>query len=283
MPRDYGQATEAQIARVIEAVDRYGSRSIVALAGVPGTGKSFIAAIAAQRYARMPELVREIQFHQSFTYEEFIEGMRIGEGGSVQVEPGILLEWNEQARDDPDQRYVLLVEELTRANISAVLGELLTYLEFRDRPFFTVYSRRPVYVAPNLIVLATYNPVDRSALEVDAALLRRMRVISFAPDADQLKEMLDGRDLKENVIARLQTLFAVCRERFGQDFERAMPFGHGIFADVREEADLHRLWEERIRHMLFPPLQQPHAFASVIVENFPWRDAAYREPEGAGP
>src|SRR5579862_5124145 len=152
-----GEATEQKIAQVMAACERYGSRAIIALAGVPGTGKSFIASIAAQRFAHEPLLVREIQFHQSFAYEEFIEGMRIDSGGAVNVFPGIFLDWNRCALDDPNQRYVLLIEELTRANISAVLGELMTYLEYRDRPFVSVYSRQPVYVAPNLTILATYN------------------------------------------------------------------------------------------------------------------------------
>src|ERR1700722_8223899 len=120
---DYGKATEQKIDEVLDACERSGKRSIIALAGVPGTGKSFIASIAAQRFTHEPTLVREIQFHQSFSYEEFIEGMRIDITGGVSVSPGVFLDWNRCALDDPRQRYVLLVEELTRANISAVLGE----------------------------------------------------------------------------------------------------------------------------------------------------------------
>src|SRR5712691_3571961 len=178
---NYGPATESKIKAVLDTCRQHGDKSIIALAGVPGTGKSYIASIAAQRFADEPLLVKEVQFHQSFSYEEFIEGMRIDTGGGVSVKPGIFLEWNEQARDDPDHRYVLLVEELTRANLPAVLGELMTYLEYRDRPFISLYSRRPIYIAKNLTVLATYNPADRSAIEVDNALLRRMRIISFLP------------------------------------------------------------------------------------------------------
>src|ERR1035438_1531795 len=66
--RNYGAATEKKIKEVIDACERYGNKAIVALAGVPGTGKSFIALIAAQRFANEPTLVREIQFHQSFSY-----------------------------------------------------------------------------------------------------------------------------------------------------------------------------------------------------------------------
>jgi 5-methylcytosine-specific restriction endonuclease McrBC GTP-binding regulatory subunit McrB len=274
---NYGAATNAKIDEVAEACKLYGKRAIVALAGVPGTGKSFIASIAAQKVASDPLLVRETQFHQSYSYEEFIEGMRIDDEGAVAVVPGVFLEWNDLANDDPGHTYVLLVEELTRANLPSVLGELMTYLEHRDRPFTTVYSRRPVKVAPNLVILATYNPTDRTALELDSALIRRLRIIRFLPNTDQLGEMLKG--LKPEVVAKLKAIFDTCKKEFPDDYEHRMPFGHGIFADVNaEKPDLYRLWVERIEHLLRRPLVEPHEFADVIASAYPWRDPAYATP-----
>jgi|DewCreStandDraft_4_1066084.scaffolds.fasta_scaffold07785_5 hypothetical protein len=271
---DYGSATETKIQEVVQACERSGNRSIIALAGVPGTGKSFIASIAAQRYTGEPLLVREVQFHQAFSYEEFIEGMRIDSSGAVTVLPGIFLDWNDQAHEDPDHRYVLLVEELTRANLSAVLGELMTYVEHRDRPFLTVYSRRPVKVAENLTIIATYNPTDRSAIEIDSALLRRLRVIDFPPSTEQLAEMLKKTALPPKVVAQLQRVFTACKDHFTADYEHLMPFGHGIFADVKAEVpDLNRLWEERIRHIVRRPLIDPHPFADLIEQEYPWHQS----------
>lgn len=279
MNKNYGPATEAKILEIVETCRRHGNRSIVALAGVPGTGKSFTASIAAQRFTGEPLLVREIQFHQSFSYEEFIEGMRIDDRAGVNVVPGIFLEWNERALEDPGHGYVLLVEELTRANLPAVLGELLTYLEHRDRPFLTVYSRKPVQVAPNLTILSTYNPTDRSAIDLDGALIRRLRIIRCLPSTEQLAEMLTGREIRPPVIAKLQELFRTCATRFGGDYEHLMPFGHGIFADVqKEQPDLHRLWVERIEYLLKRPLIEPHPFTDLIQECYPWRDPGYTVP-----
>lgn len=272
---NYGTATEAAIANVVAACERYGARSIVALAGVPGTGKSFVASIAAQRFCGEPLLVREIQFHQSFSYEEFIEGLRVDDRSAVNAVPGVFLEWNERALDDPEHKYVLLIEEFTRANLAGVLGELMTYLEHRDRPFVSVYSRRPIYIAKNLTILATYNPTDRTAIELDSALIRRLRIVRFMPSGDQLSEMLDGK-LAPHVIERLKSIFESCAEKFGRDYEYLMPFGHGVFADVEaEKPDLHLLWKERIEHLLRRPLVEPHPFTDAIEELFPWRNPEF--------
>jgi 5-methylcytosine-specific restriction protein B len=217
-----------------------------------------------------PLLVREIQFHQSFSYEEFVEGMRLDPEGGFRVKPGIFLEWNDLAAKDPGNKYVLLIEELTRANLPAVLGEVMTYIEYRDRPFITVYDRRPVTIAKNLTILATYNPTDRSALELDAALLRRLRIVSCPPDTEQLREMLGH--LPDGVVNELVGLFEACRAQHPDDYEHLMPFGHGIFAGVNDETpDLYDLWHERIVHMLRRPLAPPHAFLKTIEEHYPWR------------
>lgn len=279
----YGTATEAKVKEVTDACQRYGESSIIALAGVPGTGKSFIASIAAQRVASDPLMVREIQFHPSFSYEEFVEGMRLEAGGSVVTKPGAFLEWNELALSDPDHTYVLLIEELTRGNLPSLLGELLTFIEYRDRPFLTMYSRRPVKVAKNLVFIATYNPTDRSALELDNALIRRLRIVQCLPDTQQLAEMLAGRQLSSEVIGELKKLFDSCKKAFPRDYEHLMPFGHGIFAEVQtEHPDLHELWEERLRYLLRRPLLEPHPFAEVIESTYPWRKADYAVSTDSG-
>lgn len=268
---NYGAATENAIQQVVDACEQHGSRSIVALSGVPGTGKSFIASIAAQRFSDEPLLVREIQFHQSFSYEEFIEGLRIDDKSGVNAVPGVFLDWNQKALDDPERRYVLLVEEFTRANLAAVLGELMTYLEHRNRPFTSVYSRKAVFIAKNLTILATFNPTDRSAIDLDAALIRRLRIIRFSPSPEQLNEMLAGRSLSDAVITKLQNLFVECKKRFPNEYEHLMPFGHGLFADIqREQPDLFSLWHQRIQHLLWRPLIEPHAFAETIQQLYPW-------------
>lgn len=272
---DYGPATERKIAEVMDACRDYGAISIIALSGVPGTGKSYIANIAAQRLASDPLMVREIQFHPSYSYEEFIEGYRATPQGGFAPELGVFLEWNELARGDPSKTYVLLIEELTRANLPSVLGELLTYVEHRQRPFFTMYTRRAVKIATNLIILATYNPRDRSALELDDAIIRRLRIIPFLPDTGQLVEMLSGKGLSAAAIERLCQIFDTCKAEH-KDYQTLMLFGHGMFAGIAaERPHLHRLWVQRIQPMMRRPLFQPHPFADTIARLYPWQDPTF--------
>lgn len=273
----YGPNTEAKIAEVVKAAQRYGGTSMIALAGVPGTGKSYVGRIASQRLAAAPERVLEVQFHPSSSYEEFVEGMRVEADGSIGPANGAFLDWNELAVANPSETWVVLIDEFSRADVSAVLGEIMTFIEDRNRAFTPTYSRRPIRIAENLRVIVTFNPTDRSALEIDNALLRRLRIIDFPPDEGQLSEMLDGR-LSIEALNKLTNLFPTVRAAHKELYEHQMPFGHGIFAEVKAEVpDLHDLWHSRIRHMLRRPLVAPHPLTNAIEHAYPWTDATYEE------
>ena len=276
-------STAAKIAEVVAACRRYGGTSIIALGGAPGTGKSHVALRAAQEFAGEPTRVKEVQFHQTYSYEEFMEGLRVGVDDAIRPEKGVFMRINEDAEADgvPGHNYVLLIEEFTRANLSAVLGELLTYVEHRDRAFETMFSKTSVQVASNLVIMATFNPVDRSALNIDDALLRRMRIVDFLPDPEQLREMLAPRPgLPANVLDKLADLFARTQREHPEDYGTRVPFGHGVFDEVYEEGELNELWNQRLRRMLKRPgTQMPHPFYETIKDAFPWhRGSDYRLP-----
>lgn len=271
-------STEEAKQAVVHACERHGQSSIIALAGVPGTGKSYIGELAARDYASEDDFVLRVQFHQSFTYEEFVEGLRLRDDQTVGPEPGIFLRFNEHAAANPRRRFVLLIEELTRANVSAVLGELLTAIEYRDQPFRTLYGHRQTTIAKNVAILATFNPIDRTAIELDTAILRRLRIIRFLPSTAQLAEMLHGNGLQEQVIRAIQAMFEQVRDTHPGRYANDMPFGHGIFSEVENEfPDLHDLWHEKIVHILRRPGGiQPHPFTPAIEEAYPWRNHQYR-------
>jgi MoxR-like ATPase len=265
-----------QVERILTALANHGQRAIIAVAGVPGTSKSHAARRAAAAFAS-EECVREIQFSPGYTYEEFMEGPRYGEAMKVGIEKGIFLALNKEALDHPNLQYVLLIEELTRADIPRVLGELLTYVEYRgnEDSFTTIYDRNEtVRIAPNIAILATYNPTDRSAVNIDAALLRRMRILDFPPDTHLLAEILTDNGIDEKVIERLKDMFEACREVTGSErFSASMPFGHAVFTTVEEEKDLYDLWHEELKHILVRPHAPPHELFDVIAANYPWKDS----------
>jgi MoxR-like ATPase len=261
------------VERVLTALEEHSDHAIVALAGVPGTSKSFTARIAARTFAS-EGCLREIQFSSGYTYEEFIEGPRYGENMKVEVEAGAFLELNQRALEDPGHQYVLLIEELTRADVPRVFGELLTYVEYRgeEDEFTTMYKRdRTTRIAPNIAILATYNPADRSAVNIDAALVRRMRILDFPPSVELLEEILAENGLDVAVIARLRAMFEACREMAGAErFDESMPFGHAVFAKVATEEDLHTLWHEQLKRILVRPHTPHNEFYDTIVEHYPW-------------
>lgn len=260
---------------IAKVAKRSGRKSVIALSGVAGTGKSHIAAQAADMLAQHPLFVRQIQFHQGYSYEDFVEGLEPNPTGGFAPRRGVFAEWNDAALSDPDNQYVLLIEEMTRANITSVLGELMTYVEHRDRYFDTPILRRRTRVAENLVLIATFNPQDRSALEIDDALVRRLRIINIPPSAALLRDMFANRTGRAaptaSITDALAVLFETCKTRHPDTFSTLMPFGHGVFADVETEEDLRDLWEQQLRHLLRRPQSPPHPFCEDIEELFPWK------------
>lgn len=259
---------------VVAACLKVGHKEIITLWGVPGTGKTRVAQLAAKKVANHDAFIKRVQFHQSFSYEDFIEGMRPNGQGGFDVVPGIFTQWNNSANNDPAHHYVLVIEELTRANVSAVLGELLTFIEHREEPFELPISRRSVTVAANMRIIATMNPRDRSALALDDAVIRRMRVILCPPSVKQVREVLEktvqsNSEEGQQLIAACQQFMQRCQDELGERFSSGMPFGHGVFDGVSSWDDLGRLWAEKLEPLLFRPNMPSDDVADLIRKEFP--------------
>ena len=161
-----------------------GRRQVV-IAGPPGTGKTWVASLVA-RYVTgdQPGKVRLVQFHPSYTYEQFIEGLRprVADNGAIEFArvDGIVLDVV-KTMAHPDDLTIIVIDEMNRANLSKVFGELMYLFEYRDRPIDLQFS--PAFTMPSgLRFLGSMNTADRSIRSIDVALRRRFDVFECLPD-----------------------------------------------------------------------------------------------------
>jgi AAA domain (dynein-related subfamily)/McrBC 5-methylcytosine restriction system component len=169
-----------------DVIDLMAEKRQLVLYGPPGTGKTFFAQELADHLTAQGGETELVQFHPSYAYEDFFEGYRlVGSGTAVgfEVKPGPLKKLADVARADPANPYLLIVDEINRANLAKVFGELYFLLEYRDRTITLQYSDEEFTLPTNLYVIGTMNtPLNRPRRRGDApALLFRRDVPHHEP------------------------------------------------------------------------------------------------------
>ena len=162
--------------------------------GPPGTGKTYLARrLAATLTQHEPSRVRLVQFHPSYSYEDFVEGYRpvILENGQpgFHLVDGPLKRIAKRAKEDPTT-HVLIIDEINRGNVAKVLGELYFLLEYRMEKVELLYSEAEFALPDNLRIIGTMNTADRSIALMDAALRRRFGFVPFFPDEPPIEGLL---------------------------------------------------------------------------------------------
>lgn len=222
-----------------------GVRNIL-FVGPPGTSKTWYALhIGAKLVNYQKKCFKNIQFHQSFGYEDFMEGYVPSEvtTGSFVLKAKTFLYICSLAHRDREHLYSLVIDELNRGDPSRIFGEALTYIERRDE-LFTLSSGTAAVVPSNLVILSTINPFDRSIADIDMAMERRFAKIEMPPDRVLLRKILTENGWPEQGAGRIVGFFDQLRRIFEDRI------GHAYFKNAKNPSGLERVWQYEILPVL---------------------------------
>jgi 5-methylcytosine-specific restriction endonuclease McrBC GTP-binding regulatory subunit McrB len=239
--------------------------------GPPGTGKTFVAEKLAWVLASEGEgFVDTVQLHPAYTYEDFILGIRpqaVKGQLTFEYTPGRFLNFcREAAQLGSESPCVLIVDEINRANLPRVLGELLYLLEYRDKRIPLAGSDVELAIPPNVYIIGTMNTADRSIALVDHALRRRFTFVTLSPDYEVLTAYLERQSLKAEplvgILKRINSTIANPNYEVGISF--FMKDGASLSTTIEE------IWKGEIE----PYLEEYFYDSSAKIDPFRWSKVA---------
>ena len=231
------------------------------LRGAPGVGKTYIADRLA--YTVMGEeddsRIHFVQFHQSYSYEEFIEGFRPNtDGKGFSLVTGPFIDFCERAAQDT-RPYFFIIDEINRGNMSRIFGELMMLIEADKRglEISLLYSNKKFSVPSNVYIIGTMNTADRSLAMLDYALRRRFAFYDLQPafDMESFHSYISGFEdvgMLSRFIERLKALNVRIKDTFGAGFQ----IGHSYFTDPSLKKDTHNTLFEILEYEIKPQLEE---------------------------
>tara|TARA_Y100001970_G_C14240949_1_gene864872 strand:+ start:886 stop:2832 length:1947 start_codon:yes stop_codon:yes gene_type:complete len=253
-------------------VDTLKVKKNVILQGPPGTGKTFISKKIAKTLTGNTENIFSIQFHQSYSYEEFVIGYKPNSEGNFEIQSGALIRACEKAKEKPMENFVMFIDEVNRANISKVFGELLSLIENdkrgKDNAIEILYTNNieKFYIPENLYFICAMNTADRSLKMVDYALRRRFSFFELGPEFDkpEFKIFLKNKNVNSKTIDRIVDNISKVNQQISDDnFELGDGYciGHSYFCPKGNSTDsFGDKWYEQVIEYEIKPLINEYYF-----------------------
>jgi 5-methylcytosine-specific restriction protein B len=244
--------------------------------GPPGTSKTWYAReIALALTGGREDLVRFVQFHPSYQYEDFVQGYVPTAAGRFELVPKHLLQMCKVAKDHPGEWVVLVIDELSRGDPARIFGEALTYVEYSKREMEFHLAAGTVCAIPgNLRFLATMNPMDRGVDEVDAAFERRFAKIRMEPDPELLERHLTEIGMDDALRERVLTFFRTVIGQSGGNPYAAI--GHTYFFNITDEVGLRSLWAHQLQFVFEKAYRLDHEGYERVARA--WQGVVASEP-----
>jgi 5-methylcytosine-specific restriction enzyme B len=240
----------------------------IILQGPPGVGKTFIARKLA--YEIMQEVkdanIEMVQFHQSYSYEDFIQGLRPTQKGGFDLRDGIFYSFCQRALAHPDRPFFFIIDEINRGNLSKIFGELMMLIEAdkRDEKFalkltYAEDEEDRFYVPENLYIIGTMNTADRSLAIVDYALRRRFAFVTLQPDyGENFRSFLTEKGLTVAMVEHICSTVTKVNGKIKEDINLGEGFqiGHSYFCSFIANEDENKWWNEILSFELKPLLEE---------------------------
>ena len=237
-----------------------------------GVGKTYVANRLAWVLLgfRDEKRVLMVQFHQSYSYEDFIQGWRPTSDGKFELRNGVFYDFCNQARMHKDQPHVFIIDEINRGNLSKIFGELMMLIEPDKRGAeyaipLTYSDRGERFSVPdNVYLLGLMNTADRSLAMVDYALRRRFRFFELRPEfGDAFAQHLKQHNASDALIGRIITKVKTLNEQIQNDHKhlgRGFALGHSFFCLADEKAVADEDWYQAVVMGEVAPLLEEYWF-----------------------